>query len=338
MQRDRDPSLQALKVFSDVARHRSFSRAAKINDRSQSAASQVVLQLEEWLGVQLIDRSTRPLQLTPLGQRFFEGCQDLLRQFRELEAAIKKAQTEQASTVRVAAIYSVGFRDMSQYVRRFETLQPGVKVQLEYLHPNRVYEEVLAGTADFGLVSFPRKSRELITLPWREEEMLLVCSPRHGLAQNLAVPPRQLAGEKYVAFEKGLAIRRQVDRFLRAQGIRPNVVCEFDNIENIKKAVEIEGVALLPEPTLRREVQAGTLVALPLVGCRLVRPLGIVHRRHHRLTSTAQRFLDLLRQPDEAAAGAAARPAESNGAASAADPSTPEPRGRRNGRAAKKTV
>src|SRR5262249_37224608 len=141
----------------------------------------------------------------------------------------------------------------------------------------------------------------------------------------------QLAGEKYVAFEKGLTIRRQVDRFLRAQGVTPSVVCEFDNIENIKKAVEIEGVALLPEPTLRREVQAGTLVARPLVGCRLVRPLGIVQRRHHRLTSTAQRFLDLLRQPEDAAAGTAARPAESN-------PSTPEPHGRGNGRAAKKPV
>jgi DNA-binding transcriptional LysR family regulator len=73
------------------------------------------------------------------------------------------------------------------------------------------------------------------------------------------------------------------------------VVHEFDNIENIKKAIEISaGVALLPAPTLRREVEAGTLVALPLCGCRLVRPLGIIHRRHHKLSATALRFLDLL--------------------------------------------
>src|SRR5207253_10670478 len=135
------------------------------------------------------------------------------------------------------------------------------------------------------------------------------------LAQNLAVPPKQLAGEKYVAFQKGLTIRRQVDRFLRSQGVAPAVACEFDNIENIKKAVEIEGVALLPEPTLRREVQAGTLVALPLVGCRLVRPLAIIHHRQHQLSASARRFMDLLRQPDESASPGPPGPdAAANGA------------------------
>jgi len=214
--------------------------------------------------------------------------------------------------VRVAAIYSVGFRDMNQYVERFGALQPGTRVQLEYLHPDRVYEKVRDGTADFGLVSFPRKSRDLRHLPWREEEMVLACSPRHPLAQNVAVRPAQLTGQKYIAFEKGLVIRREVDKFLRGHGAAPHLVCEFDNIENIKKAVEIDGVALLPEPTLRREVQAGTLVALPLVGDRFVRPLGVIQSRHHKLSATARRFLDLLRQPEDGAdspAPEAAQPA-----------------------------
>ncbi len=310
--------LESLKVFCDVARCRSFSQAAALNGLSQSAASQIVLTLEERLGTQLINRATRPLKLTELGRVYFEGCQRVWEQYQELELAIRQAQSEQAATVRVAAIYSVGFRDMSQYVERFRSAQPGADVRIEYLHPDRVYEKVRDGAADFGLVSFPRKARDLRHYPWREEEMVLACSPRHPLARNLAVLPEQIGGQKYIAFEKGLVIRREVDRFLRAHRAAPETVCEFDNIENIKKAVEIDGVALLPEPTLRREVQGGTLVALPLVlgnGEHFVRPLGIIQSRHHKLSATARRFLELLRQPEDGSDGrdAAANGAHANG-------------------------
>jgi DNA-binding transcriptional LysR family regulator len=214
----------------------------------------------------------------------------------------------------VAAIYSVGLGDMGQLVEGFTRRNPNVSVHIDYLHPDRVYERVLDGTADFGLVSFPRKTRELTVLPWRDEEMVLACSPRHPLARQAAVLPAALDGERYVGFDRHLVIRREVDRFLREQGVAVEVALEFDNIENIKQAVELgAGVALLPEPTLRGEIKAGTLVGLPLYGCRLVRPLGIVLRRHHRPSAGVQRFLDLLRQPKEAAAGNGEPPGRRNG-------------------------
>jgi DNA-binding transcriptional LysR family regulator len=292
--------LESLKVFCDVARQRSFSQAAAANDVSQSAASQIVLQLEKRLGVQLIDRSTRPLKLTAAGQVYYEGCRGLVEQYLELEASVRDARASVAGTVQVAAIYSVGLRHMSQYVERFATQQPDAEVHIEYLHPDRVYDNVLAGTADLGLVSFPRPSREITCMPWREEEMVLACPPSHPLARCRSVRPAQLKRRKYVGFEKGLVIRREVDRFLREHGVTVDVVLEFDNIENIKKAVEISAsVALLPRPTLEREIQAGTLRAVPLAGCRMVRPLGIIHRRVPPLGLAATRFIELLRQPDE---------------------------------------
>ncbi|HEV3259503.1 MAG TPA: LysR family transcriptional regulator [Gemmataceae bacterium] len=289
---------ESLKVFCDVARYRSFSQAAAANSVSQSAASQVVSQLEKRMGVLLINRSTRPLQLTPLGKAYYDGCQGLVEQYLELEASVRNAESQLAASVQVAAIYSVGLGDISRYVERFITQQPHAKVHIEYLHPDRVIEKVLDGTADFGLVSFPRKTRELTALPWRDERMVLACAPAHALAAQRVIRPAQLAGEKYIAFDKGLVIRREVDRFLRDQEVSVEVVLEFDNIENIKKAIEISaGVALLPEPTLHPEVANGTLVARPLDGCRFERPLGIIHRRHHKLGTAALRFIDLLRQP-----------------------------------------
>jgi len=288
---------EALQVFCDIARCRSFSQAAALQQPplTQSAASQIVHQLERRLGVQLINRSTRPLQLTPLGQAYYQGCKQLVESYLALEASIKQGRLSMTATVQVAAIYSVGLGDMGQYVERFAAEQPFARVHLEYLHSNRVVEKVLDGSVDLGLVSFPRKSRELVVLPWREEEMVLACQPGHRLARQLTIRPAQLEGEKYIAFDKGLGIRRQVDRFLRQQGVSVEVELEFDNIENIKKGIEIAGgVSLLPEPTLRQEVQAGLLVARPLAGCRFVRPLAIIHRRQHGPSPAAERFIDFL--------------------------------------------
>ena len=156
---------------------------------------------------------------------------------------------------------------------------------------------MLEGIADFGLVSFPRKSPKLTAVPWRAEPMMVVCQPQHPLAQQESVHPKDLAKQRYVHFDKNLDIRRKVDRFLREQGVNLHVECEFDNIENIKQAVVMGvGVALLPEPTIRREVETGLLVAKQLEGCQLVRPMAIIQRKRHKLTSTAQRFLDLLRE------------------------------------------
>src|SRR6516162_10191247 len=100
--------LESLKVFCDIARCRSFSQAAAENGLSQSAASQIVLQLEKRLGAQLITRSPRPLQLTPLGRRYYDGCKQIVEQYLGLEASIRSAQADLETTVRVAASYSVG--------------------------------------------------------------------------------------------------------------------------------------------------------------------------------------------------------------------------------------
>jgi DNA-binding transcriptional LysR family regulator len=295
--------LEALKVFCDIANFRSFSKAAEANGLTQPAVSRVVRLLEKRLKARLIDRSRRPLQLTAPGQAYYEGCKTLLEQYLELEASILRAHAQLALTVRVAAIYSVGLGDMGQYVERFEAQCAHAKAQIDYVHPNQVYARVLEGTADFGLVSFPRESRELAVLPWREEEMVVACAPTHPLARQTpeggAVPPDRLDGEKFVAFDKGLVIRREVDRFLREHGAQVEVALELDNIESMKKGIQVgAGLSILPEPMLRQEVQTGAIRAIRLLlegGARLVRPLGIIHRRQPRLGSAAQALIELLR-------------------------------------------
>jgi len=293
--------LESLKIFCAVARHRSFSQAAHEGGVTQSAVSQAVSQLEKRMKVQLIDRSTRPLQLTSPGREYFEGCKLLLTQYDELEARIQSAKVEITGTVMVAAIYSVGLGDMGQYVQRFQHDVPKAAVHIDYVHPDQVYARVMDGTADLGLVSYPKKTPKLAAVNWREEEMVLACAPNNPLASRLAVPVKELDALPYVHFDKNLIVRRRVDRFLREQSVAVDVVAEFDSIENIKQAVSIgAGVALLPEPTIRREVKARTLVGVPLFDCHFTRPLAIIHRREHRLSPAAKRFMELLLAPDAA--------------------------------------
>jgi DNA-binding transcriptional LysR family regulator len=290
-------NLKSLKVFCDIVVRRSFSKAAEDNAMSQSGASQIVGQLEQHLGVQLLERSKRPLVPTHAGQVFFDGCRKLLARYEALEDEVRTLHAEVAGRVRVAAIYSVGLHHMSRAVREFLSLHPRANVRLEYLHPDRVIESVENGQADLGLVSYPRGTKTLDAESWRDEPFVVVAAPSNPLAALGTVRLADLDGRPLVGFDADLVIRQELDRVLATHGVEPKVVMEFDNIETIKRAVEIDaGVALLPAPTVGSEVAAGTLRAVPLdVDPPLVRPLGIVRVRGKPLAPTAARFLAFLR-------------------------------------------
>lgn len=292
--------LRDVEIFCDVVALRSFSKAAEQHHVSQSLASQAVHQLERRLEATLLDRSKRPFELTGAGQVYYEGCRQLLDGFRAIEDRVRQMQNKVVGRVRVAAIYSVGLLQMDAYVKQFEQRYPDASLQVEYLHPDEVYERVLDDTADLGLVSFPRDGGEIRSIPWQDQAMVLVVPPSHPLAGRGSVPVQDLSGECYVAFTSDLTIRKQIDRWLKKARVAVNVVHEFDNIENIKRAVEIgSGVALLPDATVRREVESGSLKALGLSDAAWSRPLGIVHRRHKALSSVAARFVELLHEKPE---------------------------------------
>ncbi|HEX5106720.1 MAG TPA: LysR family transcriptional regulator [Pirellulaceae bacterium] len=291
--------LKSLKVFCDVVGRRSFSRAAAENGISQSGASQIVNGLEEHLGVQLIDRTKRPFVLTPEGEVYYEGCRKLVQRYFALEEDVKTLHEEVAGRVSVASIYSIGLSHMNRLVQRFLQAFPKANVRVQYQHPNRVYELVESDQVDLGLVSFPRSSRAIKASAWRAEPMVVVVAPEHPLAGRESVKLEELRGAEMVAFDADLEIRHEIDRALAAAGVEIRVVMEFDNTETIKRAVEIDaGISLLPEPTVAREVAAGALVARPLAGIELKRPIGIIQRRGKELGKTARRFMQLLlKQP-----------------------------------------
>jgi DNA-binding transcriptional LysR family regulator len=288
--------IEALKIYCDVVRLHSFSRGAEVNDVLQSSASQTVQTIEESLGVSLIDRSRRPWEVTDEGRVFYEGCREVIDRYFEVVAQVKNRRVAVDSVIRVAAIYSVNFADMGRYVERFNELHPDAKVEIEYAHPDRVYERVLNDEVNLGILSYPSERKGVAIIPWREEPMVLACHPEHRFAVLKKFDVKQLADETLVGFDTELMIWKKIDRFLKDRGVEPNVMLRFDNVEAIKRAVEAgSGVALLPRPTLEHELELGTLAAVPLAGSHFSRPIGIIHRKGRKLYANTEAFIKVLK-------------------------------------------
>lgn len=283
------------RLFRDIANTGSMSKGAALNGISQSAASQHIQEVEKELGMELMDRSRRPLQLTDAGLLYLDLCRDLIRRWEEFDNAIQQLKSDVVGTVRVAAIFSVGLSEMSGLKEEFGRRFPRAELAVEYLRPERVYQAVRAGDADIGLVSYPHPTKDIAVIGWREEEMCVACAPSHPLAAHKKVAPRLLEGAQFIGFDPELPIRKDVDRYLREQGVSVQVVMHFDSIPMVKEALALgTAVSILPSRMLRNEIEQGSLVAVPLEEPGLVRPLGIIHLKRKKFNRATESFLTLL--------------------------------------------
>ena len=252
-------------------------------------------EVERRLGTRLLDRSKRPMELTSAGRLYADYCRDALRRQEEFELQLEAIKGHVEGAVRVASIYSIGLSEMGRLQAEFSAAYPGANLHVEYMRPERIYEAVENDAADLGLVSYPQPTREIAAIPWRQEEMQLAVPPDHPLAARSEVCLADLNGQDFVGFDEDLSIRREIDRFLRAHGIAVNPALHFDNIQTIKEAVAVgRGISILPARTMQDEIAQGRLAAVPLDAPGLVRPVGIVHRRHKKFNRAAQAFLELL--------------------------------------------
>jgi DNA-binding transcriptional LysR family regulator len=272
--------LDAFKVFCDLVAAGSFSRAATSNHITQSAVSQQIRALETRLHCKLIERGRRSVSLTPEGVAFHEACRTMLNTWTEFEDRLKALKNEVAGTLRIASIYSIGLHELPPRLKTFREKFPQVELKVTYCRAPEVYEMVAADQADIGLVAFPAKTAGLLEEIFDEDRLVLICPPKHRLAGRVSVPLSALAGERFVAFEPDTPTRKVIDRQLREAGVEVVQAAEFDNIETVKRVVEIEsGISIVPANAVREEVANGQLMAIPIESEKLTRPLGYLTSR-----------------------------------------------------------
>ncbi|HCF95456.1 MAG TPA: hypothetical protein DEW46_10370 [Verrucomicrobia bacterium] len=289
-------SMNGIKLFCDVAALRNFSRAAAANGITQSAASQRIAAIERELGVQLVNRATRPLQLTEAGDVYFDGCRKILSRYERLKKDVSAHAPELRGNLRIAAIYSAGIVLLSRAQTLFQKDHPHAKIRIDYLQPEEVYARIKREECDFGILSYPKHWRGLASIPLRSETMALVCKADHPLANLRSVRPAELDGADIINFDANLPISLKILEYLRHNGVHVNVRQTFDNIDTIKHCVAATGTfALLPAETVLWEVENGILAAVPL-SPKLLRPVAIEHIRRRELSPLARKFIQFLQE------------------------------------------
>jgi len=287
--------VENFKIFADLVETKSFSKSAKLNGITQSAVSQQARAMERHFKTLLIDRSQKQFQLTREGMRVYEAAKEVLHQYDKLLSELQEMKKVISGTIRISTIYSIGLHELPPFIKRFLHEYPSVNVRVEYRRSNLVYEDILHNSVDFGLVAFPVKMRQIEMIPFRNDHLVLITHPCHPLATLEEVQLPSLTGHKFIGFDPDIPTRKAVDQIFRENRIEIEPVMEFDNIETVKRAVEIDaGIAIVPQATVLQEVKQGTLAAIHFKGREFTRPLAILHRKGRVLTPAMKKFIETL--------------------------------------------
>lgn len=284
------------KIFADLVETKSFSKSAKINGITQSAVSQQARAMERHFKTLLIDRSQKQFQLTREGLRVYESAKEVLHTYDKLMSELQEMKKVISGMIRISTIYSIGLHELPPYIKRFLNDFPSVNVRVEYRRSNLVYEDILHNSVDFGLVAFPVKQRQIEVLPFRNDKLVLITHPNHPLArQGGEVDLRDLATQKFIGFDPDIPTRKAVDQIFRDNKLEIEPVMEFDNIETVKRAVEIDhGIAIVPQATVLQECRQGSLTLLKFKDKEFSRPLAILFRKGRVLTPAMKKFVETL--------------------------------------------
>jgi DNA-binding transcriptional LysR family regulator len=289
--------IESLKVFCDLAETESFTKAAQINGVTQSAVSQQISSLERIFKALLIERSKKKFRLTREGQVLYDHSKQVIQTYDALHSKLQEIKDIISGTIRLATIYSIGLHDLPPYLKKFLKSYPTVNVHVEYRRANQVYEDVIGNVVDLGLVAYPTRDSKLEISPLRKDPLVLICHPHHPLAKNKTTKLKNLSGQKFIGFEPDIPTRRALDRILKEHSVDVQHTMEFDNIETVKRAVEIDaGVAIVPEGTVLQEVSKQTLAQVRFDDGEFYRPLAAIYKKNKVLSPAMKQFLAILKE------------------------------------------
>jgi LysR family transcriptional regulator, transcriptional activator of the cysJI operon len=290
--------IESLKVFCDLAETKSFTKAATINQVTQSAVSQTISTLERRFSSLLIERSKKNFRLTPEGGVFYDYAKRILQTCDALQSKLQEIENVISGNIRLATIYSIGLHILPPYVTKFMRRYPTVNVHVEYRLDDQVYESVLGNVVDLGLVAYPTRDPRLEIVHLRTDSLVLVCHPQHPFAGKKSVKVKALSGQKFINFERDIPTRRALDKIFKEHRVTVDQVMQFDNIETVKRAVEIDsGVAIVPRETITQEVANQTLASVELENGAYTRPLAVIYKKNKVLSPAIKQFIALLKEP-----------------------------------------
>jgi LysR family transcriptional regulator, transcriptional activator of the cysJI operon len=287
--------LDQLKLFTDLVREQSFTKVAEKNFLTQPAVSLRIRNLEEELGTKLLERTTRKVLVTEEGRILYEYARDILSKAEEAKAVLLERQDKFVGSVRLATVHSIGLHELPAYLKQYISKYPEVVLHIDYHTGDVVHRMVQDGDVDLGIVAYPEPKPNLVILPFLEDELVAICNKEHTFARREAIRLQELNDQPFIAFDEGIPTRKAIDAVLARRHIRVIIKLQSDNIEILKKMVEVGlGLSLVPRFSVRAEVEQGVLHCLSISDYSFKRPLALVHRKGKTLSRPMQAFVDIL--------------------------------------------
>jgi DNA-binding transcriptional LysR family regulator len=285
--------LRQLRYLDAVARHRHFTRAAEELHVAQSALSQQIRKLEAELGVALLERTTRSVELTEAGELVLARARQALAETEALRREVEELRGLVRGTVGVGALRPAGEVDVPALLAEFNRRHPGVEIQFREGTVAEMIAHLRAGEIDasFALEAAPVPA-DLEWLPLSSEELVVAMSPAHRLAGPGPIAYAELDGAELIAFRRGSAVRAAMDEALEAAGARPRILLEGSN-EMLVRAMISQGLGVGIVPRTVAEL-AGPPLAVRSLRPRISLAVGLMWRRQRAHSPAVRAFLNFV--------------------------------------------
>ena len=289
-----DLQVTHLRTLQSIARHGSFSRAARALNLTQPAVSMQVRHLERALGLPLLERVGKRAFPTRAGELLLAHAD---RALRELEAGVERVQELRgvvAGRVRLGTSASISIYLLPPALRRFRARYPETEVVIVTGNAAEITRAIVANELDVGIVSLPVRDRELAVTPFFRDELVAITPPHPRWRRVKSADAPMLAEHPLILFEAGATLRRVIDGWFHRAGVAPRSLMELGNTEAIKKLVEAGlGLSVTSWFSVAAEVRQRVLTAIRLTP-PLERQIGLVRRRDKPKTPALEAFVSAL--------------------------------------------
>ena len=287
--------IDLLKIFQDLVATKSFSKAAEINFITQSAVSQQVSFLENYLGKQLIIRGKGKFALTHEGEIFLRGCKAILHTYQTTMNQMNTPLEEFSQIIKIESIYSIGYYHLPPLIKSFMKKHKQINLHLEYNRSDRIYTNTIQGLCDIGIIAYPWQHPLVDIKQIGKEKLIFTCSPKYQLASRKKISLKDLNKRDFIGFIKEIPTRNAIDEIFKEHDVKVNVVNDYGNVEILKKSLELrECFSLLPENTIQQEIKNKDLISIPIAEGPFFRKTGIITRKNRPLSQASHTFIKHL--------------------------------------------
>ncbi|MBY0499614.1 MAG: LysR family transcriptional regulator [Nitrosomonas sp.] len=287
-------TLRQLKVFESVARHLSYSRAASELHLTQPAVSMQIKQLEDNIGLPLLEQLGKRIYLTEAGRELYQYSRSIAQQLSDMEVALDELKGMERGKLNISVVTTANYfapHLLAKFCQRYR----GVTVSLNVSNREAVLKQLADNLIDLAIMGQPPENLDIDSESFMENPLVVVAPSDHPLCKERFIPVKRLAREIFLVREPGSGTRSAMERFFAAHKVAINKGMETDTTEAIKQAVQAGmGLGIMSLHTVELELETNRLKILNVQGFPIVRYWYVVNRKNKRLSSVANAFREFL--------------------------------------------